>query len=234
MSDSSAIPRHIAIIPDGNRRWAKARGQSAFDGHSEGARIFRGIALHAAEAGVECLSMWGMSLSNFSSRDPLEITGLLKIFYDEFTALATDADVHRLQIKIDTLGRWQEKFPAPVKAAIEKAHQATASYTKHQLNFLLAYSGTDEMLAAVQAISDMAPVKVTSDLLKQQLYTKNLPPVDLVIRTGGEPHISQGFMMWDTAESQLYFTEKFWPDFSVDDFDAALADFARRERRLGK
>lgn len=234
---SSSLPRHIAIIPDGNRRWAAARGQSALEGHKEGTRTFRTIALHAAKIGIEYLSMWGMSLSNFTSRNPLEVAGLLKIFHDEFTALAIDADVHRLQINIRSFGRWQEKFPSPVKKAIEEAQAATAQYGKHHLNFFLAYSGTDEMLAAVQRIADGAhgqKIAVTPELLKANLFTKDLPPVDLVIRTGGEPHLSAGFMMWDCAEAQLSFTAKFWPQFTTNDFDAVLADYASRERRLGK
>ncbi len=237
MNRPANLPRHIAIIPDGNRRWAESRGQSALAGHQEGTKTFRAIALHAAEAGIEYLSLWGMSLSNFTSRSPLEVTGLLKIFYDEFTALKTDQDVHRLQIKIQTFGRWQEKFPFPVKKAIEEAQAATAHYVNHNLNFFLAYSGTDEMLAAIQHIADGAQgqkIEVTSALVKANLFTKDLPPVDLVIRTGGEPHLSQGFMMWDVAEAQLSFTKQYWPDFSTQDFDAAVADYASRERRMGK
>lgn len=238
MSDTTThTPRHVALIPDGNRRWARAREKSAVEGHREGARVFRQVALYAAERGVEYLSMWGMSLSNLTSRSPLEVAGLLKIFYEEFTALKSDQDVHRLEINIQAFGRWQEKFPAPVRRAITEAQEATAHYTKHHLNFFLAYSGTDEMVTAVQGIMDSAEGKkiiVTPELLKRHLFTKDLPPVDLVVRTGGEPHLSQGFMMWDMAEAQLYFTEKLWPDFTTGDFEAALAEYALRERRLGK
>ncbi len=231
------LPQHVAIIPDGNRRWAKERNQSALDGHTAGTKTLRQVSLHAAARGVKYLSMWGMSVGNFTKRNPIEITGLLNIFRNEFNSLAEDPEVHRLQARIQVFGLWAEKFPLPVRSAIIKAQTATQQYSQHYLNFFLAYSGTDEMVQAVQAIADQAKkdssLVVTPELIKANLLTKDLPPVDLLIRTGGEPHLSAGFMMWDVADSQLYFTENFCPDFGPDQFDEALTDYAQRGRRLG-
>ncbi|MBI3255572.1 MAG: di-trans,poly-cis-decaprenylcistransferase [Candidatus Andersenbacteria bacterium] len=232
-----SVPRHVAIIPDSNRRWAKAQGKGASFGHEAGAKMFKPVALLAAEKGIEHMSLWGLSLNNFSSRSPVELAALLRIFQEYFENLKDDADIHRLQIKIQAFGRWQEKFPASLVNAIEAAQAATAHYPAHTMNFFLAYNGTDEMMAAVQAIADSAKekdVQVTPELIKQHLFTKDLPPVDLVIRTGGEPHLSTGFMMWDIADAELYFSDKLWPEFTTDEFAAALDWYKNRERRLGK
>lgn len=233
----TTLPRHVAIIPDGNRRWAKDNGKTPVGGHIEGTRVFRTIALHAAERGVEYLSIWGLSLNNFTSRSPVEVAGLLKIFLEQFTALTHDVDVHRLEIKIQVFGRWENNFPSNLKRAIRDCQAATRSYTKHYLNLFLAYNGTDEMMSAIQAIADRAReehVKVTPAVIKEHLFTKDLPSVDVVIRTAAEPHLSAGFMMWDVAEAQLFFPDVLWPAFTTADFDAVLNEYSQRERRLGK
>lgn len=232
------IPRHVAIIPDGNRRWARERGLSTYDGHKKGVDIFREIIRHAANRGVYSVSVWGMSIDNFSKRSPMEIRDLLRIFHDHFVELLTDEEVHSKNIRIRVFGRWKEKFPSKVRKAIEAVETATRHYTKYTCNFLLAYNGTDEMTQAIQQICDLArddkKLKITPDIIKNHLFTKDLPSVDLVIRTGGEPHLSAGFMMWDIADAELHFTEDYWPAFTTDHFDRALDQYAQRERRFGK
>jgi undecaprenyl diphosphate synthase len=231
------LPRHVAIIPDGNRRWARVHGHTVFNGHQAGVRAFERIATHAADSGVEHLSLWGMSADNLRKRSAREVVGLLSIFRTEFLHLARSAEIHKRETKITVLGQWHEKFPAPVKQSIQKAMAATSHYRKHHLNFFLVYNGTDEMLRAVRGIVKQARteprVRITARLLKQHLLTRELPPVDLLIRTAGEPHLSAGFMMWDVADAQLYFTPTLWPDFTPAVFDAALDEFAQRERRFG-
>lgn len=253
-----SIPTHVAIIPDGNRRWARARGLTVYQGHKKGVSAFSGIVRHAADRGVYCISMWGMSVDNFMKRSPKEVRGLVKIFHDESVELLHDKDVHKQKIRVRFLGRWREKFPKRVWKAMEAVEEATRDYKSHMLNLLLAYNGTDEMLRAVQHIVERVQklppasprvalgrsgdkggreggsVTVTSELIKQNLFTKDLPPVDLVIRTGGEPHLSNGFMMWDVADARLHFTDRLWPAFTPNDFDKALAEYAERERRFGK
>jgi undecaprenyl diphosphate synthase len=231
------IPRHVAIIPDGNRRWAKQQELTAVQGHEKGVAIFEDVAKHAAERGVEYLSLWGMSRDNFTKRSAQEVAGLLSIFKREFARLADDPGIHERQTRINVFGRWQDKFPASVRREIERAINATQQYTQRQLNFFLAYNGTDEMLQAVQDIVAQAarqPLRVTEKTIKQHLFTRDLPPVDLIIRTAGDPHLSNGFMMWDAADAELYFTDTFWPDFTAREFDSALAAFATRRRRRGR
>lgn len=231
------LPRHVAITPDGNRRWARAHGKSLLEGHAAGTEAFKTIVRHAAERGVKYVSIWGMSLDNFVRRDPREVAGLLQLFRKEFRSLAADEEIHRQGVHVDVLGRWREKFPLPVRRSIEQAIDATKDYGNLFLNIFLAYSGTDEMLEAVRRIASesrrASRLHITPALIKQHLFTRDLPPVDLLIRTGGEPHLSAGFMMWDVADAQLFFTEKYWPEFTPGDFDRALAQYAQRERRFG-
>jgi len=236
-SSEILIPRHVAITPDGNRRWAKENGRSPIEGHEEGTKVFKKIIQHAGDRNIEYVSMWGMSLDNFVKRSPGEVAGLLKLFRNEFKSLANDPDIHRNKVRVNVLGRWREKFPFPVKGAVQEAMDATKDYGKLFLNIFLAYSGTDEMLEAVKTIAAKAKesrLSITPEFIKQHLFTKDLPAVDLLIRTGGEPHLSAGFMMWDVADAQLYFTQKYWPDFTTDDFDQALKEYGTRERRFGK
>lgn len=227
------IPRHVAIIPDGNRRWAKKNKLTAFKGHKKGIGAFEKVAKYANKRGVEYLSLWGMSVDNFTRRSKEEVAWLQRIFSTEFKKLAKSDDIHGRQTKIQVFGRWQELFSAAATEAIEGAIDATRKYDRNYLSFFLAYSGTDEMLRAVQAIVDGGSREITADAIKKHLYTRDLPPVDLVIRTAGEPHLSAGFMMWDVADAQLYFTDKYWPDFDEDEFDKALEEYGKRRRRKG-
>ncbi|MGH9858380.1 MAG: polyprenyl diphosphate synthase [Acidobacteriota bacterium] len=233
MREAVALPSHVAIIPDGNRRWASEKGNGAIEGHAKGAEVTRTIATYAADQGVRYLSIWGMSIDNLQKRSPQEIAGLLAIFRREFKSLATHEDIHTRQVKIHVLGEWEKRFPSPVRHAIREAMASTASYTSHHLVFFLAYNGTQEMVEAVQAIVRQAEHTITPAVIKNNLYTKDLPPVDFLIRTGGDPHLSAGFMMWDMAEAELYFTEKLWPEFTAFDFQVALDDYSRRRRRKG-
>lgn len=235
-----AVPRHVAIIPDGNRRWAREQGLTVFKGHERGVSIFEEVAAHAADRGIQHLSLWGLSLDNLTKRSPREVAGLMRIFRREFRRLVKSPAIHERQTRIAAYGQWRERFPWPVRRAIEAAEAATQHYRRHFLNFFLAYNGTDEMLRAVRslvAVARRAPVRqrfaVTGQELKRHLLTRDLPPVDLLIRTAGEPHLSAGFMMWDVAEAQLYFTDKRWPEFTPGEFDAALCSYQQRERRRG-
>lgn len=228
------IPTHVALIPDGNRRWAKQHGRKTVEGHQRGVDIFRGIVNHAADRGVEAISLWGMSLDNFSRRSPREIKDLLRIFQHEFEDMLEDEDIHNRKIRVRVLGRWEQKFPAALCSAIAAVEGATQKYSNYALNLFLAYNGTDEMVRAIQDIVKSGTRRVTDKTIKKHLLTKDLPPVDLLIRTGGEAHLSAGFMMWDMADAELYFTKTHWPAFDTKEFDLALADFADRRRMRGK
>ena len=231
------IPSHVAIIPDGNRRWAKQRGQRAYYGHSRGVEAFEKLALYSFDQGVRCLSIWGMSRDNLKKRSRLEVLGLMRIFKDNFIKLAQSEEIKKREVKINVIGQWEKYFPLAVRKAINKAQTVTKDYRARNLNFLLVYNGTDEMVGAIQQIVEEGKdqgVKISKKLIKNHLLTRDLPPVDLVIRTGGEPHLSNGFMMWDTADAELFFTDKYWPAFGTGDYQQALDDYAGRRRRRGQ
>lgn len=234
------IPKHLAIIPDGNRRWARKKGLQPWMGHQVGIKALEKILLKAQELKIPYFTFWGGSWDNLTTRSRIEINFLCKLYTKYFKKAVTDKRIHQNKVKINVLGRWQEILPKATQRAIEAAREATKNYNQYFLTFLLAYNGTDEMRECIQKISKLSNpntiTKVTPKLIKENLWTKELPPVDLVIRTGceGDPHISAGFMMWDIANSQLYFSQTFFPAFTPEEFEKIIKDYACRQRRFGK
>ncbi len=223
--------RHIAIIPDGNRRWAKKRNLAQWRGHAAGAKAFRAILRKALAMNVFCISFWGMSLDNLSKREQREVKFLLQLFKREASHALENRELRTHDVRVVVVGEWMSLFPKNVSQAFERVVEKTKHCKRHVLNFLLAYDGKHEMKRAIELILARGKGDFT---VKDFLYTKDLPPVDLVIRTGGEPHLSGGFMMWDTADAQLHFFEKLWPDFTPRDFEFAVEEYLARERRFGK
>ena len=230
---ASGIPNHVVIIPDGNRRWATARGLKPWEGHEEGAKNTEILLRRALKMGVKCFSLWGSSMENLTRRPLAEKRALLRIYEVYFDKLLHSSDN---QVKINFIGRWEDRFPSSLKKVMHECSAATKHYSKHMLNFFLAYSGDDEMLDAIKQIAakGIAPKDISGQTIKDHLMTKDLPAVDFMIRTGGEPHLSAGFMMWDVANTQLYFSEAYYPDFGAKKLEEAIEDFAQRGRRLGK
>lgn len=229
------IPEHVAVIPDGNRRWARERGLEPWDGHDAGAQTIEEIVKRARDLGIKCLSIWGSSVENMTKRSLRERKELVRIYEEYFTKLINSDDIIKEEVRINVIGRWREQLPRTLVRMLEDGIEKTKEHKKHTLNFFLAYSGDDEMLQAVRAIVDkFSDAKnITKETIKENLFTKELPPVDYLIRTGGEPHLSVGFMMWDLANAQLFFSEKMFPDFNGDEFQKAIEEYSRRVRRLG-
>lgn len=238
MENIANLPRHVAIIPDGNRRWARKRTFAAWMGHRKGTESLESLMEVFVDMGIPYFSFWGSSHDNLKKRPKEEVDYLLRIFKDEFKRLGDSKKVHDKKIKINIIGSWREQFPEDVKKPMIEALEKTKDYGNFFYNFFIAYSGTNEIMDAIRSITalkDKDPdLAIDESLLKQQLLTKELPPVDLLIRTGGEPHNSGGFMMWDVADSQLIFSEKLWPDFTNDDLKESIMEYSRRERRMGK
>jgi undecaprenyl diphosphate synthase len=236
-SEQKPLPTHVVIIPDGNRRWATDRGMKPWEGHEAGAQNTEKLVRKAHAMGIKHVSFWGSSMENLKKRPIQETQALLKIYTNYFSKLCESTDIHKDKARINFIGHWEEQFPAPLKKIIYRCIETTKDYDQCFLNFFLAYSGDDEMLLTVRKIAAQYgsnPSAITQDTLKQHLMTKDLPPVDLLIRTGGEPHLSAGFMMWDIANSQLYFSEKYYPDFDETAFEVAIEDYRNRGRRFGK
>ena len=233
---NNILPTHIAIIPDGNRRWAKEKGLEPWKGHEAGAAKIEELARYAFDNGIFSLSFWGSSLENLQKRPLMEKQALLRIYEEYFKRLMVNEDIHRNRVRINVIGKWEDQFPSSLKKIIIEGVEKTAHYDEHELNFFLAYNGDDEMLEAVRGIvaSGIEPKKVTAETIKQHLMTNKLPAVDLLIRTGGDPHLSVGFMMWDIANSQLHFSDKYFPDFGEADLIEAIDEYSNREKRHGK
>lgn len=238
MSDNqkNILPKHVAIIPDGNRRWAKEKGLDPWIGHDAGAKNTEKLLRKALKMGVECFSLWGSSLENLKKRPLAEKRALLKIYEEYFTKLLHSSDIHDNEVRINFIGKWEQQFPNSLKNIMNECLDVTKNYSKNMLNFFLAYSGDDEMIDAIKKIIQKGVQfdLINSDIIKENLMTNKLPQVDYMIRTGGEPHLSAGFMMWDVANAQLYFSEKYYPDFDEKEFELAMEDFSKRARRLGK
>lgn len=233
--EMNLIPRHVAIIPDGNRRWAKQRNMSPWEGHKEGAKMTEILIKKANEIGIECLSFWGSSQDNLKKRPIEEKRALLEIYLEYFQRILENEEVHKNEARINIIGEWEEQFPTKLKNVLKDCIQHTKHYSKRMLNFFLAYNGDREMLHAIQNIISQGihPANITPKIIKQNLFTRELPAVDYLVRTGGEPHLSTGFMMWDVANAQLYFSQKLYPDFDAEEFEKAIEEFSQRKRRLG-
>ncbi|MBU4298523.1 di-trans,poly-cis-decaprenylcistransferase [Patescibacteria group bacterium] len=230
---------HVAIIPDGNRRWAKRKGIAGQDGHAIGVETTQKIFEKALELKIPYTTFWAASYDNLIRRSREEVNFLTCLVSTEFQRLLKDAKINENKIKIRILGRFREIMPEKTVQIIEKLMEKTEKNNLFSRTFLLAYNGTDEMTEAVKKIARAAKesaIKITSEAIKNFLWTKDLPPVDLVIRTGceGDPHNSAGFMMWHTTQSQYYFTKTLYPDFSPEEFQVAVQGFLKRERRFGK
>lgn len=236
---TESLPRHIVVIPDGNRRWAKKRHLPSALGHEEGVKALQNVLETIYELGIKYFSFWGASEANLLKRSPKEVKTLEKLYEVNFKKFAKDSRIHEKQVKVNVIGRWQELIKSKAaRRSIEMSIRETEKYDRYSINFFIAYDGISEMVNAVERItrqaSQMPEMIFTPQLIKDNLLTRELPPVDLLIRTGGEPHLSAGFMMWDISEAQLYFTEKHWPEFNGDDLKKAIEEYQNRQRRYGK
>lgn len=225
------VPRHVAIIMDGNRRWARERGVPAAHGHAAGVDAIRPIVEHAQQRGVEVLSVFAFSRENWA-RAKGEVQTLFTLLDAAIHDYTPDLVQQGVQVKL--IGRVDELDPA-TRISIEEALMATSGGTRMVLNVCFNYSGRMEIVdAARRCVEDgLAPSEITEERINERLYTAGLPEPDLLIRTGGDQRISN-FLIWQAAYAELYFCERYWPDFDFHAFDAALEEYARRSRRFGR
>ena len=234
-SSSRSIPRHIAIIMDGNGRWAKQRLQPRFMGHRAGVRAVEGIVKHCVATGVEVLSLFAFSSENWR-RPGKEVNLLMELF-----SHALDNQVKRLHknnIRLNIIGDIG-RFSDSLQQQIADATTLTAANDGLILNIAANYGGRWDITQSVRQIAEkiksgaLQPEQIDESLIASHLVTAELPEPDLFIRTGGEQRISN-FLMWQLAYTELYFTEKLWPEFNAQDLDAAIESFSSRERRFGR
>lgn len=228
----SVIPNHIAIIPDGNRRWARARGLYTLEGHRAGFEASVKVCRAAREWGVHTVTLWGFSTENWD-RTEKEISYLMNLYkklIDDFLDEAKENEV-----RIYHLGR-KDRLPRFLMKKIEQAEKETAKYTKYIMNICLDYGGHDDILRAVQKIikDGVKAEDVTKELMERYIDTHNqpYPYVDLMIRTSGEQRTS-GFLLWESPYTEYYWDNGHFPDFSPEKLKDAIIDFSRRRRRFG-
>ncbi len=230
MITEQTIPQHVGIIMDGNRRWATSKGLPIIEGHRQGYHAATRIATHAFAKGVRYLTLFAFSTENWN-RATSEVSYLMDLFLrmikEQLRVL------HRRGVRIKFIGL-RSRLDARIRKAIVSAQAATRQNKKGTLLIALNYGGRHEIVDAVRSIvKRRTPTRdITPELVERELWTAGIPDPDLIIRTSGEQRLS-GFLLWQAAYSELYFSEKLWPAFSEDDFNHALEVFATRQRRFG-
>jgi undecaprenyl diphosphate synthase len=223
--------RHLAIIMDGNRRWARSRGKGYFEGHAAGVEAIRGLLRHAVRRGVPMLTLYAFSRENWARSDD-EVVGLFQLLE---SAIRSETDeLKRQGVRVRLLGRMEE-LPEATRQSIDGALAATEGGDRLLLNIAFNYAGRTELIDAIRSLvaSGESPESIDEARVSAALYTAGLPDPDLLIRTGGEQRISN-FLIWQSAYAEFYVCETLWPDFGPDAFDEALLEFARRHRRFGR
>jgi undecaprenyl diphosphate synthase len=233
--DPGNIPSHVAIIMDGNGRWAKQKGNSRIFGHQSAVEAVRDTTEGAAAAGVKYLTLYAFSTENWN-RPQFEVKALMELLV--MTISRETPTLMENSIRLQTIGR-TEDLPSSCQKQLAEAMQKTQHNTRMTLNLALSYGGRSDILQAVRALAGevksghLRPEDIDETLFSRQLSTHFLPDPELMIRTSGEFRISN-FLLWELAYAEIYITQKFWPDFRRGDLYEAIADYQKRERRFGK
>lgn len=224
------LPRHVAIIPDGNRRWARKNRKPLDYAYGKGIDHIGDVIKWCKKYRIKKLTMWGFSTENFM-RDRKEVGKLFDLF-DKKLEEGLRRDYKKYKVRVRFFGKL-ESLPAQIVEKIRKVENETGKNSKYEINILLAYGGRQELIDAVNSALEKKVGKVDEKTFAELLWTRDLQEPDLVIRTSGEIRTS-GFLPWQTAYSEYYFSKKLWPDFSERDFRAALLDYSKRKRKYGR
>jgi tritrans,polycis-undecaprenyl-diphosphate synthase [geranylgeranyl-diphosphate specific] len=233
------IPEHIAVILDGNRRWASERMLPATEGHNHGAKTLEAFLGWCLELGVRVVTVYALSTENFE-RSREEIDNIFRTMEAKVRKMISDSKIHGNRVRVKALGRLS-LLPRSLRDSLDELEDATKEYSDHYLNLAVAYGGRKEIIDAVKKIAEMVkegriePEEIDEELFAESLYTSHLPKPepDLVIRTSGEERLS-GFLIWQSAYSELCFMDTYWPDFRKIDLLRAIRTYQRRSRRFGK
>jgi len=231
------LPEHVAIIMDGNRRFAEDLGMEPFEGHQFGRDKLEEVLDWCLELNIRILTVYAFSSENVE-RSEEEVRTLMELFVRNFKQLATDERVHRHRIRVRVLGQ-KDKLPEELQAVIDEAESNTEDYDSYYFNLAIAYGGRQEIIQAIRTVAQecvdgkVKPENIDEKLFTNYLYTSDIPDPDLVLRTSGEERISN-FLLWQLAYSELYFTDVFWPGFRKTDFLRAIRSYQMRRRRYGK
>ena len=228
------VPRHVAVIMDGNGRWAKERGLPRVEGHREGAQSVRALLRAAKQANIEYLTVYAFSTENWK-RPPQEVNALMKLLVESLDAY--EEELHENRIRLRVMGQL-ERLPATVRRRLQKTIDATAHYDEHTFIVALSYGSRTEIADAARKIAEKAkkgeinPTTVDEQTVAAHLYLPDVPDPELLIRTSGELRLSN-FMLWQLSYAEFYVTDTYWPDFREEQFFQALEAFGNRERRFG-
>jgi undecaprenyl diphosphate synthase len=234
MPSHPEIPRHIAIIMDGNGRWAKERGLPRLEGHRAGAESVREVMEACIELGVEYLTLYAFSSENWS-RPATEVSALMTLLDRFLDEKAKDLD--RQNVRLLAIGQL-DRLPAKTRALIERIQARTAENTKMTLVLALSYGGREEIVAAARslatdaAVGKISPAEIDAELFASRLQTAGIPDPDLLVRTSGEMRVSN-FLLWQISYAEIVIVKKFWPDFRQRDLAEAVQEYQRRHRRFG-
>ncbi len=221
------IPLHVAIISDGNRRWAKSRMLPAAMGHKQGVDTYEKLIEKAKEMGIKVLTGWAFSTENWkrSKEEIDDLFGLVRQFAEKFKKKCLEEEIRFVHI-----GR-KDRLPDYLLTLIAEMEELTKNFTGFTFVAAMDYGGHDELARATRKVVEQG-LELNEENIEKNLDTAGLPPVDLIIRTGGEQRLS-GYLSWQSAYAELFFTPKYLPEFSTEDFEKAVLDFAGRERRFG-
>jgi len=231
---TASVPRHIAIIMDGNGRWARGKGLERLNGHERGAEAVRDCVKGCRELGVKYLTLYAFSTENWK-RPKAEVMGLMKLLERFITKEVPELNAQG--VRIEAIGRLTD-LPDSTQKALRAAIEATAHNDKLTLVLALSYSSRVEIVDAIQSIAravqagQLDPAAIDAELLSQRLYTRAYPDPDLLIRTSGEMRLSN-FLLWQLSYTEFYITPTLWPDFRKEDLLQAVRDYSKRQRRFG-
>lgn len=230
----SKVPRHVAVIMDGNGRWASQQGKPHLAGHRAGAETVRRLVEVCGDSDIEYLTLYAFSTENWS-RPPAEVKGLMTLL-DEFLRQRAN-DLHKNEIRLNVIGGL-ERLPSEVRRTLDRVVEDTQAHKRGTLTLALSYGSRDEITKAVRAIAEevrngsLDPDGISEATVANHLYTAELPDPDLLIRTAGEYRLSN-FMLWQLSYAEFWITPTLWPDFSKEEFQQALRDYGSRQRRYG-
>lgn len=231
------MPRHVAIIMDGNRRFSKIQGNiDPIEGHKRGINTLEQVLDWCVDLGIEIVTVYAFSIENFK-RPPNEVEGLMRLFKENFESIAQNKKIHKNEVRMKAVGKL-ELLPDDVREAIKIAEESTSKYNKRQVNIAIGYDGRLEIVDAMKKIADdvksgkLHPENIDEKLVNKNLYTAGLADPNLIIRTSGEERLS-GFLLWQSSYSELYFCDSLWPGLRKVDFLRALRSYQQRERRFG-
>lgn len=230
--DRQHLPKHIAIIMDGNRRWAAARGLPAGDGHKAGAQNLEKIVDYCRDIGITNITVYALSTENWRKRSAQEVKGIFDLLIN--IVKTKSKEYQRTGIKFFVLGNFQA-FPFKVKNAIKKILDVVLDQERIKFNVALNYGGRDEIVNAIKNIvkDKIKPSEINEELVSKYLYTTGQPDPDLIIRPGGEYRLSN-FLLWQMSYSELFFTDILWPDFTPVELEKSIYWYQQRDRRQGK